>query len=277
MKHPQFKEIWSTSSANEFGRLAQGIGGRIKGTDTIKFVTKEMQSTIPGLWKHETRVISFTLIVDDFGVKYVNEKDVKHLMSVLKEFYEISVDWTGTKYVGLTLDWDYHRGKVHLSMPGYVKKALERFDHQPPASPQNSPYPHTRPNYGAKIQYATDPDSSPELGKKEKKFIQQVTGTLLYYARAVDSTLLTALSAIASQQVKPTERTMEKVKQLLDYVATQEEAVLTYSASKMILAVHSDAGYINEPEARSRAGGHFYLSNDDKFPPTTEQFSTSHR
>ena len=89
-----------------------------------------------------------------------------------------------------------------------------------------------KPQYGAKIQYATNPDATPVLGKEDKKFIQQVTGTLLYYARAVDSTLLTPLSANASQQAAPTVATMEKVRQILDYVASQEEAVLTFNASK---------------------------------------------
>ena len=42
---------------------------------------------------------------------------------------------------------------------------------------------------------------------------------------------------------------MDRVRQLLDYVASQEKAVLTYNASDMILAVHSDAGYINEPKS----------------------------
>ena len=55
--------------------------------------------------------------------------------------------------------------------------------------------------------------------------------------------------------------------QLLDYIASQEDAVLTYQASDMILAAHSDAGYHNEPKARSRAGGHFYLSNNAEVPP----------
>ncbi len=59
---------------------------------------------------------------------------------------------------------------------------------------------------------------------------------------------------------------MKNVKQLLDYCSTQEEAIITYNASKMILAVHSDAGYANEKKSRSRAGGHFFLSNDEKFP-----------
>ena len=58
-----------------------------------------------------------------------------------------------------------------------------------------------------------------------------------------------------------------KVKQLLDYCASQEEAIINYNASKMVLAIHSDAGYANEKMARSRAGGHFFLSNNDPNPP----------
>jgi hypothetical protein len=54
---------------------------------------------------------------------------------------------------------------------------------------------------------------------------------------------------------------------MLYYFTTQEEAIITYSASKMILAVHSNAGYCNEKKLKSRAGGHFFLSNDDEFPP----------
>jgi hypothetical protein len=60
---------------------------------------------------------------------------------------------------------------------------------------------------------------------------------------------------------------LEEVKQVLDYCASQEEAIITYRASKMILAVHSDAGYLNECKSRSRAGGHFYLSGNETYPP----------
>ncbi len=35
----------------------------------------------------------------------------------------------------------------------------------------------------------------------------------------------------------------------------------------MILAVHSDARYCNEKKSRSQVGGHYFLSNDDEFPP----------
>ena len=113
----------------------------------------------------------------------------------------------------------------------------------------------------------TAADDSPPLDKAGQKFIQAVTGTLLYYARAVVPTILVALSAIASQQANPTLITMERAKQLLDYCASQEEAVLTYNASDMVLAVHSDAGYLNEKIARSQAGGHFFMSTDVPQPP----------
>ena len=82
--------------------------------------------------------------------------------------------------------------------------------------------------YGAAIQYAQKPDTTLVLNDQDKLFIQQVTGTFLYYARAVDSTMLVALSAIAAQQANPTEETMRKTLKFLDYVATHPDAVLTF-------------------------------------------------
>jgi hypothetical protein len=73
------------------------------------------------------------------------------------------------------------------------------------------------------------------LNKEDTKRVQAVAGMLLHYdARAVDATILPALSSLATKQAKPTQRTIEKVK----YCATQEEAIITYSASKMILCIH---------------------------------------
>jgi hypothetical protein len=105
------------------------------------------------------------------------------------------------------------------------------------------------------------------LNREGQQYIQAVTGTLLYYSRAVNPTMLVALNAIATQQASPTQKTMEQVKQLLDYCASQEEAILTYHASNMVLAIHRDAGYLNESKARSRAGGHFFLSSNVQNPP----------
>ena len=60
---------------------------------------------------------------------------------------------------------------------------------------------------------------------------------------------------------------MDKSQHFLDYMATQEPAVLTYCISDMILAVHSNAGYLNEENARNRAGGQHFLSEDVPLPP----------
>ena len=79
------------------------------------------QSTvIPGFWTHEWRPISFTLVVDDFGVKYQGKEHADHLLKTIEKDYECTADWEGKRYIGLTLDWDYIGREVHFSMPGYI-------------------------------------------------------------------------------------------------------------------------------------------------------------
>jgi hypothetical protein len=71
-----------------------------------------------------------------------------------------------------------------------------------------------------------------------------------------------------------TKETLAHTNQLLDYLATQEDGVLTYNRSEMIMAVHSDASYLCKPKAKSRAGGNFFMSTNAEIPPTTAQSST---
>ena len=73
---------------------------------------------VPGLWNHIWRPLQFTLVVDDFGIKYVGQEHPQHLLSVLQEHYKVTMDWTGSRYIGITLDWDNAKRHVHLSMPG---------------------------------------------------------------------------------------------------------------------------------------------------------------
>ena len=60
-------------------------------------------------WEATKYTSQATLVVDDFGVKYVGEEHVHHLVGVLahNKQYEITADWKGNKYIGITLDWDY--------------------------------------------------------------------------------------------------------------------------------------------------------------------------
>ena len=94
----------------------------------------------PSLWRHATRPVTFTLVVDDFGIKYVGNQHLQHLLSALRDLYAISTDVTGTHFLGLTLAWDYDLGTVAISMPGYVQAALTRFQHALPSCRQASPH-----------------------------------------------------------------------------------------------------------------------------------------
>ncbi len=75
----------------------------------------------------------------------------------------MTVDWQATKYIGLTIEWDYPNRKTHIHMPGYLKKAFIQFKHETPNIIQRSPHPHVITNYGAKTQYAKEDDVSPPL------------------------------------------------------------------------------------------------------------------
>ena len=133
----------------------------------------------------------------------------------------MALDKEGREYVKIELDWDYEQGKVHLSMKPYRYKALRQFDNLAPSKLQDSPYPHVPIKYGAAEQFV-ETDESPLVGKDEQKHVQKVNGKFLWYARAVDGTLLTPLSALVAQQASPTTNTMKRVKQFLDFVVTQE-------------------------------------------------------
>ena len=66
-----------------------------------------------GLWKHATRPITFTLVVDNFGIAYNNKADLDHLLHALSQHYTISTDMKGSTYIGLTIEWDYTNHTVH--------------------------------------------------------------------------------------------------------------------------------------------------------------------
>ena len=71
----------------------------------------------PSLWKHATKDICFSLVVDNFGVKYVGKDTADHIIQALKKLYTISIDWTGSLYCGLTINRDYDKSICDISMP----------------------------------------------------------------------------------------------------------------------------------------------------------------
>ena len=47
----------------------------------------------PGLWRHQTCPLQFSLVVDAFGIKYERQEDITHLLDAIKKIYKISEDW----------------------------------------------------------------------------------------------------------------------------------------------------------------------------------------
>jgi hypothetical protein len=80
------------------------------------------------------------------------------------------------------------------------------------------------PAYGQRIQYAPITYESPPASQSEITRAQQIVGTLLYYAHAVDPTLIVALITLAPQLSIATSTTMLGVDHLLDYCSTYPEA-----------------------------------------------------
>ena len=117
----------------------------------------------PSLWRHIFRPVQFTLVVDDFGVKFVGGEHLWHLVESIKKFYEIVVDPKRSKYCGIELEWDYENRTVDLSMPHYVPTKLKEFDHPNPLRPQHAL--HRAPPRFSNSQKPVPDNDSPQLSK----------------------------------------------------------------------------------------------------------------
>jgi hypothetical protein len=125
----------------------------------------------PGLWKDLHSNLQFTLVVDDFGVRYTKKSNVDLLLTTLQKEYNCSTDWTGDRYIGLSLDWDYVKRTVTLSMPGYIERALTRFEHPPLSKSEYSPHAWNAPTHGSRQQYVTT-ITSELLNAKDTRRVQ---------------------------------------------------------------------------------------------------------
>jgi hypothetical protein len=139
------------------GMYGLSQAGRLANDRLTKFL--EPRGYVPckhthGLWRDTKSDLMFTLVVDDFGIRYTKIADAKRLMDTLKLQYKVFEDWDGSRYIGLMLKWDYIGRTVELSMPGYVERALLRFAHPAPTHPKtrhtHGLHPYTGPTYNTR-------------------------------------------------------------------------------------------------------------------------------
>ena len=213
-----------------------------------------------GMWEHVTRPTKFCLCVDDFGIKYFCKDDADHLLNALRQHYEITTDWKGKNYCGLTFHWNYIEQYVDVSMPGYIEKIKHKYFGNHVFTPTNTPFKFSTPTYTSSAQYTPAPDISPKLDAKTTTRVQAILGSLLYYARAIEHTMLPALNELSTEQASPTNKTLKKLEHLVEYVVTHPDATIRYRASNMVMNVDSDAAYLVLPKAKSRIAGYCYFS-----------------
>ena len=103
--------------------------------------------------------------------------------------------------------------------------------------------------------------TSPPIPEEQKRRIQKIIGTFIYYARDVDCTILPAINTLSEQQSSPTKNMEAAITHFLEYASTNPSVIIQYKASDMTLHIDNDASYPSEPRARSRTWGHFYLSS----------------
>ena len=201
-------------------------------------------------------------MVDDFGIKYTDKADFHHLITIMQQKYTFKVDFDAKRYIGIHLDWNYDTRELICSMKGYVQQALRELEHVPSTCHQKAPSRVPYKQYGAKIQYVQD-DETALLDDSKIRYIQRVIGKFLYYARAIDDTVLHALNDIASALSKGTLATECAVRHFMDYAHTHRnpDTQIIFRASNMILHTDSNTAYLVAPNARSRAGGYHYCGN----------------
>ncbi len=160
----------------------------------------------PDLWHHESQPLTFTLVVDDFRVKFVNKEDVNHLISSISTMYKLTKDWTGNLYCSITLKWDCVPQTVDILMPGYMKQKLQEYEHVTGNKRQTCPYSPKPKTFGTEAQAPLSHNTSPHLNAKGIKHVEWIVGSILYHARAVDMKVLMALSSISVKQMHAMEK-----------------------------------------------------------------------
>jgi len=170
----------------------------------------------PSLWTHTSCDIHFTLVADDFAVRYMDQCNVDHLLTALKNHYQVTEDWEASQYCGLSITWDYAMHTVVLAMPRYIEHALKQFQHPHPKCPEHAPHAWLKPIYSAATKLIPEPNQTPALDAANCQHVQEVIVVFLYDAQAVDPMLLAALGTLATQQSQGTQAMMEALTQLLN-------------------------------------------------------------
>ena len=167
----------------------------------------------PCHFTHITDQIDFVLVVDDFGISTQGDGPAERLFAVLRKRYPLKVDMTGSKFIGFKIDFTYSadiaKRMCAISMPGYVDAAMKRFQVNltKPVHSAEDVLPIT---YGSPAAQLIESDNSAPLDAAGLLRLQQINGTILYYARAVDALLLPCCGRLGLRLADPTAAVLQR-------------------------------------------------------------------
>ncbi len=141
----------------------------------------------PGLWQQKWRPC---LIANNFGIEYVGIENFNHLLRLLKKYHQIQTNMAGNKIAGINVQWDFLGRRVCIDMQTYIVNLLLTLNWPKPRKPQLSPFIVTPIAYDKKTQLTPDEDTSALLSHKRLLRVQKIIGSLLYYARTLDTSCL---------------------------------------------------------------------------------------
>ncbi len=239
--------------------------GRLVNDQLIAFLAPYCYHPIhltPGLWRHAMRDIAFSLVVNKFGVQYTDRADADHLISASPR-NRLPRQHGLDQHLVLRINSDMGLSRMQLrrvDAPTHCSR-LASFSAYHPIPTRSFPTSMAK----TKKQLAILPNNTGDINAADKHRILKVLGTLLFYARAID-TLHSSISKLATEQSEGTKTTMNKLTQFLNFCATNPDASARFTTRDMILAVESEALYLSVIKARSRAAGYFYVTNAPTLP-----------
>ncbi len=168
------------------------------------------------------------------GLGWTNRAHMDHFIDTLTKLYQIKINWEGTRYLGTDIAINRIERHVTLSMPKYIDRLLCKI--RPDGiRGSNTPAVYAPPNYANSGAQKATVDKSQLASEDDKNKLQSVVGTLLYYSRAVDPSICTAVHELGSIQFNPSQNDMKKMEKLLQYVSKHRNMGIRFYASLMLL------------------------------------------
>ncbi len=99
------------------------LGVRVRHRTAVSSLPPLSQSS------HPMSVFPHSLVINNFGVKYMGKEHADHLIKCSKEKYKLTEDWAGDLYCSISLTWDYAAQTLHISMQGHIKNQLLKNKH----------------------------------------------------------------------------------------------------------------------------------------------------